>query len=129
MSPRSTEQLYALGHSLYERGRAADAADVFHLLTIHRPDEPKFWFARGAAEQQQSRLGEAIGAYARAADIDAVDPWPLVHLGECAILDGEGDLARTALGAAMGRAIEAGSDDAMKKARGFLSYLEVRHGR
>lgn len=124
LSKDDLEKLYAFGHGLYERGRHADAADVFTLLTLHDPTEPRFWFGRGAAEQERRELVAAITAYSFAALLDPQNPWPLVHLGECLLLHGERDTAIDALRRAIDRA---GNDPehrpARARAQGFILHV------
>ncbi|MBI2897647.1 MAG: hypothetical protein HYY06_29075 [Deltaproteobacteria bacterium] len=123
-------ELYSVGHWLYGVGRLEECADVFELLTTYEPAQPRFWFARGAVEQERRRLPEAIAAYSIAALLDEADPWPLLQMGECLLLHGDSDLAVEALGRAVERA---GTDHdhaaALERARGFIRYAEVHHGR
>jgi Flp pilus assembly protein TadD len=103
---------------------------VFALLTIYEPTEPRFWFARGAAEQQRRNLEAAKTCYCFAGLLDGTDPWPLVHLGECLILDGDRESAAEALNRAVLRAREAGDLAAAQRALGFLQdRKEASHAR
>src|SRR5262245_13604199 len=122
------EALYAFGHGLYARGRYDDAADVFAVLNFHEPAESRFWFARGAAEQERRRLEAAIAAYSFAALLDEDDPWGLVHLGECLLMHGERGTGIEALTRAVGRAGTAREHAAARAAaEGFLSHAGAGH--
>jgi type III secretion system low calcium response chaperone LcrH/SycD len=129
LSREELEKLYSFGHGLYACGRYGDAAEVFLLITLHDPTEPRFWFARGAAEQERREIEAAIAAYSFAALLDPENPWPLVHLGECLLLLGERETAIEALERAVGRAGDGAEHGAARtRAEGFIAHAGGRHG-
>ena len=121
------EELYGLGHSLYGGARYEDAAVVFGLLTHYEPGQARYWFARAAATQETGRFGEAVASYVVAARLDVENPWPLVHLGECLLLDERKDVAIVVLRSAIARAGQSPDNESARlRAEGLIRWAEVK---
>lgn len=120
------EELYGLGHALYGSARYEDAAVVFGLLTHYEPGEARYWFARAAATQETGRFEEAVTSYVVVARLDLENPWPLVHLGECLLLDERKDVAILVLRSAIARAGHSpDNQSARHRAEGLIRWAEV----
>lgn len=51
MSSQAIEALYATGHWLFSSTRHAEAAEVFRVMTMAKPDDERGWLALGACHE------------------------------------------------------------------------------
>ncbi len=79
------EAIYVLGHGFYSQGRYHDALKAFGFLMLNNHMDRRFTFSFAAACQMLERYEEAVRCYAIAALMDASDPTPYYHIGECMI--------------------------------------------
>jgi type III secretion system low calcium response chaperone LcrH/SycD len=77
------EKFYSFGYAHYESGNWNEASDIFRLLCIRRPLEPRFWFALGATFQEAGNYKEALHSWAMVALLSREDPYPHFHAAEC----------------------------------------------
>jgi len=74
---------YSMAYMHYDKGQYREAYDHFIVLNAISPHEKRLWMGLGASAQMLKRYGEAIEAYALAANLDDVDPSPHFHAAEC----------------------------------------------
>ncbi len=120
------EAVYALGYSLYNQGRWAQALQVFSFLTFHAHLDRRFHVARASCLQMLRRHDEALKAYLLAHLLDVSDPAVALHVAECLIALRRRSEARTALETA---AVLAGEAAAFAPLRGRVAALSELIGR
>ncbi len=59
----SIELLYSTAHYLHERGRYADAADVFRLMLGFAPTDERTWLGLGECHERIDQLQIALELY------------------------------------------------------------------
>jgi type III secretion system low calcium response chaperone LcrH/SycD len=83
LSFKEIEERYAKGYALYEQGNFSLSIDFFLELIIINPFEKTYWFALGAAYQQEKKYNEALKAWSLVAFLDTKDPFCHFHAAEC----------------------------------------------
>jgi tetratricopeptide (TPR) repeat protein len=63
LAAREVDAIYALAWAMFERGRYAEAADLFQLLTLCRPQEARAWLGLGASREASGDRVRAQVAY------------------------------------------------------------------
>jgi len=63
MSSQAIEALYATGHWLLSNTRHAEAAQVFRVMTLTKPDDERGWLALGACHEAIGQGRLAIELY------------------------------------------------------------------
>lgn len=98
--------MYALAYYSYENGKYKEAVDIFRVMTLIEPQNPKYWLGLGAALQMLKEYSKALQAYAAAASIDTENPFHHYHAGECLLAMGQKQDAFEALESAEAAAKE-----------------------
>ncbi|MBF8262756.1 MAG: scc2 [Parachlamydiales bacterium] len=78
------ESFYAHAYALYQANSLSQAAEVFQVLCARSPLDQRFWFGLGASCQESGRFAEAERAWAMAALLDPLDPYPHFYAAQCA---------------------------------------------
>lgn len=83
-SDAQIEIMYSVGHGLFMQGKFEQALNVFKLILVYRPLQPKFLQAYGTVLKRLGRFEDAIPIFAAAVFLDeAVEPALPVHIAEC----------------------------------------------
>ena len=77
------EAVYHFAHNAYRQGKYSDARKLFQFLAFHDHIESRFWMGLAATCQMAGDYREAVVAYEMAAVLEATNPWPPFHAGEC----------------------------------------------
>ena len=77
------EAVYHLAYNAYRQGKYPDARKLFQFLALNDHVESRFWMGLAATCQMSGDHREAVAAYEMAAVLDATNPWPPFHAGEC----------------------------------------------
>lgn len=118
------EAVYTLGYNLYNQGKYDKAAEAFLFLTFYNHLEQRYAKALGAALQMLELYEQAITIHTMAIILDAMDPEPMVRMGECLIAMGHVDDAIETLDGAALVAAETGKHEAVKeRANALLAIL------
>lgn len=121
------EAVYALGYNLYNQGKFDKAAEAFLFLTFYNHLEPRYAKALGAALQMLEHYQQAVSVYTLALVLDAMDPDPMLRVGECLIAMGMVEEAIESLEAAVLAAAEIGRHEVSKlRAQMLLQILRER---
>lgn len=96
-SPEAEEALYAVGHSLYQQARYAEAQNAFAYLLVKNHLRPRNYIAFGACRQAQGFHAQALPYYAVAALLAPEDPTPVLLVAECRIATGDRAAARQSI--------------------------------
>lgn len=119
------EGLYALGHQKYMEKQYTEAVQV--LATLCRIDHhnARNFRSLGMALQMGKKYNEAIDCYGMALAIDLTDAVASLHAGECLMLLGKKEEAKSAL---EGCVIQAKDDhdkykDALAKSSSLLEHI------
>lgn len=97
LGERELEDIYAQGHRLFQRGRLGQAAEVFSLLILYRPNERRYLLACGMCHKLQSHFELAFPMFFCALQLDETDPKPALHLAQCLFALKQDVLARQSL--------------------------------
>ena len=71
MSSQAIEALYATGHWLLSNARHKEAAEVFRVMALSKPDDERAWLALGACHEAIGQKRLAIELYAIASEAAA----------------------------------------------------------
>lgn len=116
-SQHTIEAVYATGHWLLESNRHADAAKVFRVMTLTKPDDERGWLALGACHEgigqkriasELYRIASSVAAPAircaiaqgrvlRSLDLDEQATEAFDNAYALALAEGENELAQIAL--------------------------------
>ena len=77
------EAVYHLAYNAYRQGKYPDARKLFQFLALNDHVESRFWMGLAATCQMSGEYREAVAAYEMAALLEATNPWPPFHAGEC----------------------------------------------
>ena len=77
------EAVYHLAYNAYRQGKYADARKLFQFLALNDHVESRFWMGLAATCQVSGEYRQAVAAYEMAAVLEATNPWPPFHAGEC----------------------------------------------
>ena len=77
------EAVYHLAYNAYRQGKYSDARKLFQCLAVNDHRESRFWMGLAATCQMSGDFQEAVAAYEMAAVLEATNPWPPFHAGEC----------------------------------------------
>ena len=77
------EAVYHLAYNAYRQGKYPDARKLFQFLALNDHLESRFWMGLAATCQMSGDYRQAVAAYEMAAVLEATDPWPPFHAGEC----------------------------------------------
>ena len=77
------EAVYHLAYNAYRQGKYPDARKLFQFLALNDHVESRFWMGLAATCQMSGDYRDAVRAYEMAAILEATNPWPPFHAGEC----------------------------------------------
>ena len=77
------EAVYHLAYNAYRQGKYPDARKLFQFLALNEHVESRFWMGLAATCQMSGEHRQAVAAYEMAAVLEATNPWPPFHAGEC----------------------------------------------
>lgn len=77
------EAVYLLAYNAYRQGKYPDARKLFQFLALNDHVESRFWLGLAATCQVSGEYRQAVAAYEMAAVLEATNPWPPFHAGEC----------------------------------------------
>lgn len=77
------EAVYHLAHNAYRQGKHPDARKLFQFLALNDHLESRFWMGLAATCHVSGDYRQAVAAYEMAAVLEATNPWPPFHAGEC----------------------------------------------
>lgn len=83
MSDESAEGIYGQAYLLYNTGRYRDAGEVFRLLIMLNPTEPKFLIGLAACYHMMKEYQSAGSTYNLASVVDPDNPIPFFHASDC----------------------------------------------
>ena len=93
------EAVYHLAYNAYRQGKFPDARKLFQFLALNDHVESRFWMGLAATCQMSGDYREAVAAYEMAAVLEATNPWPPFHAGECYMALKDWEKCAQALGA------------------------------
>ena len=91
------EAVYHLAYNAYRQCKYQDARKLFQFLVLNDHVENRFWMGLAATCQMSGDYREAVAAYEMAAVLEATNPWPPFHAGECYMAMNDWEKSRMAL--------------------------------
>lgn len=127
MNKDMVEGLYSFGYRMYNTGKYDEAIQLFRLLIMLDPTNPKFVLGLAACFHMKKDYENAASSYVLCSMIDMTDPIPSYHASDCYINLGKNDLAADALKLCLQRIGNRGEFDAIKdRAQITLDMLEEK---
>lgn len=77
------EAVYHFAHNAYRQRKYTEAAHLFQFLVQNNHTESRFWMGLAASYHLSGSHEQAVTAYGMAAVLDATNPRPALHAGEC----------------------------------------------
>lgn len=77
--------LYTLGYVLYSQGKYESAIPFFTILSLHNPDEERYYAALGACQKMVRAYEKSINNYAMALLLEPNHFEHILHIAECQI--------------------------------------------
>ena len=77
------EAVYHFAHNAYQQRKYAEALRLFQFLVQNDHAETRFWMGLAASYHMSGSHQQAVTAYGMAAVLDATNPRPALHAGEC----------------------------------------------
>ncbi|MEZ4371547.1 MAG: tetratricopeptide repeat protein [Polyangiaceae bacterium] len=105
----SPELLYAAGHWLFEAERYADAATLFRLLAVTKPNDERAWVALGECHERVGHQRVALEMYG--VGMVEAEPAPRCALGRARLLNNLGEDAGDAFAVARECILQADADE------------------
>lgn len=93
------EAVYNFAHNAYRQRKYEEARQLFQFLVENDHAESRFWMGLAASYHMSGSYDQAVTAYGMAAVLDATNPRPAFHAGECYIAMKDSKNARKALDA------------------------------
>ena len=90
------EAVYHFAHNAYQQRKYAEALRLFQFLVHNDHAETRFWMGLAASYHMSGSHRQAVTAYGMAAVLDATNPRPALHAGECYLAMGDRQNARKA---------------------------------
>jgi type III secretion system low calcium response chaperone LcrH/SycD len=109
------ESLYSQAYILYNTGRYKDGLQVFRLLALLNPLEPKFIMGLAACFHMMKEYKSASSTYILVSILDPQNPIPCYHCSDCYIQTGDKLSAIAILESAIKRAGEKPEFAALKQ--------------
>lgn len=91
------EIIYGIGHSLFVQGKFENAGNVFQMMLIYRPLEPRILGAFALCCKRLGQFETAIPAYSAALVLEPMNLTWAVHMAECLAALGQRDESLTLL--------------------------------
>lgn len=83
MSNEMVEGLYGQAYRLYNTGKYQDAMQMFRLLVMINPSDPRYTLGLAASMHLLKEFKSAIELYTVCSILDAESPIPLYHISDC----------------------------------------------
>ncbi len=83
LSDEMVEGIYGQAYRLYNTGKYEDAAQLFRLLVMVNPSEPRYTLGLAACAHLLKDYKNAIELYTVCSIIDGESPIPLYHVSDC----------------------------------------------
>ncbi len=77
------EGMYSFGYRLYNTGKYEQAVQLFRLLVMFDPSQPKFAMGLGACFHMMKDYENAATTYVLCSIIDPLNPLPHYHASDC----------------------------------------------
>lgn len=92
LSDEQAEVVYFVGHTLFTQGKFEKALNVFKLILLYRPFDPRNLEAYATTLKRLGRFEEAIPVYVSALIFGELSsPSPSIHIAECLAALGRSD--------------------------------------
>ncbi|GAB4233683.1 MAG: SycD/LcrH family type III secretion system chaperone SicA [Chlamydiales bacterium] len=114
MSKEMVEGLYGFGYRLYNTGKYPQASQLFRLLILIDPTEPRYTLGLAACFHMQKDYENAAAAYMLCSLISPNDPMLFYHASDCYMQMNKPHLAVEAL------------ENALKKMKGREEFTALR---
>lgn len=98
------ENIYGQAYHLYNTGKYQDSAQLFRLLIVLEPKEPKYMLGLAACFHMMKEYMNAVKVYNVCSILDPTNPVPQFHLSDCFVQMRERLSAMIALQVAVQRA-------------------------
>jgi type III secretion system low calcium response chaperone LcrH/SycD len=126
----TAEAMYAQGYQLYNNGKYGEARQIFSMLTVLNPLEPKYLLGQAASTHMMRELEHAAELYVRYTILSPQDPVPYYHAADCYIQLQEVDCAIVALNMVIKKSGEKPEYSSIKdRAKMMLGNLAEKAGR
>lgn len=131
MTNEMVEGIYGQAYRLYNTGKYQDAAQLFRLLVMVNPTDPKFTLGLAACLHLLKEFKNAIEIYTVCSILDQDSPIPLFHASDCYLQVQDKLAAMMALEMAVKRAgskpeFQTLKDRASMTAKSLRKELETR---
>lgn len=83
LSDAMVEGIYGQAYRLYNTGKYKDASQLFRVLVMLNPLEPKYTIGLGACFHMMKDYKSAIDTYTLATVMDTESPIPFYHISDC----------------------------------------------
>lgn len=84
-SDERMESIYSQAYRLYNTGKYTDATQLFRVLLIADPTDPKYYLGMAACFHMMKEFADAARIYMMCSVIDATSPIPCFHAADCYI--------------------------------------------
>lgn len=125
MSDAEAETVYAAAYYWLRQGHAEKAARILALLTLFRPNEPKYWHVLGICCQRLKNTAGAVEALSRAVELDPQQLAPGLLLVESLLLLGYRVEASSLLDLLASEAEDQGDRSAFLRAEGLRELMAL----
>lgn len=85
------KMIYALAHTLYQKGDVEEAKPIFMRLVSLKSFEPDYWQGLALCWQKEEEYQKAIKAWTVTSLLRDESPLPHLHLLECYLALGDGE--------------------------------------
>lgn len=123
LSDETMEAVYGVAFNLYSHGKYEDAEKIFRFLGFFDHLNKKYFMGLGACRQMLKKYQEAIESYTFASMLDADDPLPPLHAGECHLATGNLEAAESGFYAAVNWATKPEHAKVKDRASGLLELV------
>lgn len=97
LSGNMMEGMYGLAYRLYSLGKYDEAVQMFRLLIIMNPMEPKYLLGVAACYHMMKQYDQASSSYMLCSIVNPLDPVPYFHASDCFLELGKLPMAKTSL--------------------------------
>ena len=97
LSDEDLEAVYAIGFSLYNQGKYAEAEPLFQFACLYGNTQPHYWLALGNCRLMLTKYEAAIEALGFAYLYDSDNAWPVIQTATCYLALGDKENAKDAL--------------------------------
>ncbi|WP_048439659.1 hypothetical protein [Caenimonas sp. SL110] len=125
MNEAQANSLYARVYMLTEQGRFDQANVLLALISMYRPDEPKFLLASAICFRKTGCYEEAVQKFAKVMELAPDDDGPAFQMIECMGLMGRQDDAVDLLKSMAAVARRDGKTETLERATALLELRQV----